>query len=93
MKMERIKTIEQLRLQKEILEVQRLIAELRIKKEFQELRGRFSITRNLLPSVGGLVKAGLTTAVGKQLFYSTATKLVKRIFRKKKRSMNHDDGY
>ena len=91
--MERIKTIEQLRLQKEILEVQRLIAELRMKKEFQELRGRFSVTRNLLPSVGGLVRAGLATTVGKQLFYSTAAKLVKRVFRKKKRPMNHGNGY
>jgi hypothetical protein len=84
--MEKIKSIEQLRAQKELLKLQQMIAELRMKKEVYELRERASLRNNIIPTIGGLLRSGVTSTVGKQLLFSTATKLVKRVFRRKKTS-------
>ena len=85
-KMEKIKTIEQLRAHKELLQLQQMITELRMKKEIHELKGRFSLKQILLPSVKRLMMAGVNSGVGKQFLFSTAAKIAKRIFGPGKRS-------
>jgi len=82
--MEKINSIEQLRLQKELLHLQQMIAELRMKQEIHELKGRFSIRKNLLPAMNGIFMAGVNSGIGKQLLFSTASKVVKSIFRRRR---------
>jgi hypothetical protein len=84
-KTEKINSIEQLRMQKELLQLQQKIAELRMKKEFHELKDRMSVRNLILPSLSGIMKAGLGTNIGKQLLFSTATKFTRKIFKKGKR--------
>ncbi len=83
--MEKIKTLEELRMQRDLLQLQQMIAELRMKKDFYELRSRVK-TRNILPTLGGLMKAGIKTPIGKQFLFLTAGKLVKRFLNKKRKS-------
>jgi len=83
--MEKIKSIEQLRAQRELLKVQQMIAELRVRKEMYELKKGLRISNNFLPAINGLMRGGFSSTVGKQLLFSTATKLAKRIFRKKRK--------
>jgi len=83
--MERIRNIEQLRLQKELLQVQQLITELRMKQDIHLIRRKVRVTGIVWPSIKQLVKAGVKTGVGKQLLFSTATALGRRFFKRKSR--------
>ena len=81
--MEKIKNIQQLQLQKELLQLQQMIAELRMKKDLHSIKRKMNVTGLVLPSIKQLVKAGVNTKVGKQLLLTTATEVAKRLFRKK----------
>ena len=81
--MERIKNIEQLRLQKELLQVQQLIAELRMKQDIHIISRKMRVTGIVLPTIKKLLKAGVKTGVGKQLLFSTVAAFGKRFFRRK----------
>ncbi len=83
--MERIRSIEQLRLQKELLEIQQMIAELRMKQDIHLIKRKMRVTSIVLPSIKHLLKIGAKTRAGKQLLFSTATALGKRLFKKKSR--------
>jgi len=83
--MERIRNIEQLRLQKELLKVQQLITELRMKQDIHLIRRKMRVTGIVLPTIKKLFKAGVKTGVGKQLLFSTVTALGKRFFKRKSR--------
>ena len=84
--MERIRSIEQLRLQKELLEIQRMIAELRMKQDIHLLKRKVRVTNFVLPSIKQLLKLGVKSGGGKQLLFSTVVALGKKMFSRKSRS-------
>lgn len=77
--------MQQLKMQKELLQLQRMIGELRMKKDVHELRSRFQLSKNLVPSIAPMIKNGLTGAVGNSIVGLVATKLVKKLFRRKEK--------
>jgi hypothetical protein len=83
--MERIKSIEQLKLQKELLQLQQMITELRMKQDIHLIKRKMNVRGLVLPSIKQLLKTGVKTGVGKQLLFSTAKGIAKRLFRKKSR--------
>jgi hypothetical protein len=83
--MERIRTIEQLRLQKELLQTQQMIAELRMKRDIHLIKRKIGISGLVMPAVKQLFKTGVKTKVGKELLFSTAGMLAKKLFKKKSR--------
>jgi len=82
--MERIRSIEQLRMQKELLQLQQMIAELRMRKEIHEMRRKVALPKLIVSSLPSIVSAGIKTPIGKQLLFSAGTKLAKKIFKRKK---------
>jgi hypothetical protein len=83
--MERIKSIEQLRMQRELLQLQQMITELRMKQDLHLIKRKMGVRGFVLPSLKQLVKTGVKTGVGKQLLFSTATAIAKKLFRRKSR--------
>jgi hypothetical protein len=83
--MERIKSIEHLRMQKELLQLQQMIAELRMQKEIHDLKRTVGLKNTLVSSIPGFVKTGMKTRIGKQLMYVIAGKLATRLFRRKRK--------
>ena len=82
--MERIKSIEHLRMQKELLQLQQMIAELRMRKEIHEMRRKVALPKLIISSLPTIVSAGIKSPVGKQLLFSAGTRLAKKIFKRKK---------
>jgi len=82
--MERIRSIEQLRMQKELLQLQQMIAELRMRKEIHEMKRKVTLPKLIVSSLPSIVSAGIKTPIGKQLLFSAGTKLAKKIFKRKK---------
>ena len=83
--MDKIKNMEHLRLQKELLQLQQMIGELRMRKEIHVIRRKMGITNILFPTVKQLLKTGIKTRIGKQLLSSTASVVAKKLFKKKSR--------
>ena len=84
--MERIRSIEHLRMQKELLQLQQMIAELRMRKEIHDMRRKVALPKLIISSLPSIVSAGIKTPVGKQILFSAGTKLAKKLFRRKKLS-------
>ena len=61
--MEKIKSIQELRMQRKLLELQQMISELRVKKDMEEIRQRFRIKNNIIPIATTLAKFGMKNNV------------------------------
>ena len=61
--MEKIKSLQELRMQRELLELQQMISELRVKKDMEEIRQRFRIKNNIVPIATTLVRFGMKNNV------------------------------
>ena len=83
--MERIRSIEQLRMQKELLQLQKMIAELRLKKDVYELKRKAGIRNTLTSTLRGIVSAGIKTPIGKQILFTIGGKVASRLFKRKRK--------
>lgn len=72
-------------MQKELLQLQQMIVELRMKKDLNEIKGRFQLKRKLIPLGGKLVESGLKNYLSRGVL----NKVVSRVGRLlKSKSLN-----
>ena len=84
--MEKIRNIQELRMQRELLELQQMISELRVKKDVDSIRQRFRLKNNIVPFAATLVKNGIKNNVVRGVFQMASDNLGKIIKQKRKRN-------
>ena len=83
--MERIKSMQQLRMQKELLQLQQMITELRMRQEIHDIKRKVKSPKAIISTLPAIFSAGIKTTIGKQILFSAGTKLAKKIFKRKSR--------
>jgi hypothetical protein len=83
--MERIKSLEQLRMQKELLQLQQMITELRIKKDVVTLRKRFRPSANLVPIATTIWNHGIKNNLTRGVLGTMVNQVGKFVKKKRKR--------
>jgi hypothetical protein len=83
--MERIKSLQQLRMQKELLQLQQMITELRIKKEVTTIKKRFRPSANLVPIATTIWRNGLKNNLERGVLGTVMKQVGKFIKKSKKR--------
>jgi len=86
--MERIRTIQELRMQRELLELQQMISELRVKKDMEEIRQRFRIKNNIVPIATTLVRFGMKNNILGGVLQMATDNLPRLLNRKKTSKRN-----
>ena len=80
--MKKIKSIEEVRLQQQLLLYEKQLAELKMKKKFYDLQNQLGLSDGNHFSFMRLMKTGIKSRMGKQIILTAAWKLARKFFKK-----------